>query len=67
MHGIAAKLFGGTTLGIVWRENDGMDNLPGTYGEILRHAASYWEQDRKPQRFYKEGLIVETRRGALID
>lgn len=37
-HGFSAKLFGAPTLGMLWRDNEGSDCAPGTYGEWLRWA-----------------------------
>ncbi|KAM0717508.1 hypothetical protein Q7P37_007360 [Cladosporium fusiforme] len=38
MHGFSAQLFGGDTLGILWRKNAGSDAVEGTYAAWLRWA-----------------------------
>lgn len=38
MHGFSARLFGGDTLGILWRKNLGSDAREGTYAAWLRWA-----------------------------
>lgn len=36
------------TLGSLWRDNEGSDNVPGTYAHWLRHATVYWNQNNVP-------------------
>lgn len=38
MHGFSAQLFGGDTLGILWRKNPGSDAVDGTYAAWMRWA-----------------------------
>ncbi|KAI1765252.1 hypothetical protein GGR53DRAFT_491005 [Hypoxylon sp. FL1150] len=48
-HGLIIKVMG-CTLGSLWRENDGSDNVFGTYAHWLRHGTIYWTQDELPPR-----------------
>ncbi|CZR67611.1 uncharacterized protein PAC_17510 [Phialocephala subalpina] len=43
-HGIILR-FIGETLGSLWRENEGSDDVPGTYGHWLRYGMIHWDQD----------------------
>ena len=45
-HGFAAKLFGGDTLGMLWRKHDGTDCVEGTYAGWLRWAEVSVRQDK---------------------
>ncbi|KAF2762231.1 capsule polysaccharide biosynthesis protein [Pseudovirgaria hyperparasitica] len=38
----------GKTLGILWKENTGSDDVLGTYAHWLRHGMLYWTQDTLP-------------------
>ncbi|KAF2021442.1 hypothetical protein BU24DRAFT_417095 [Aaosphaeria arxii CBS 175.79] len=49
-HGFAAKLFGGDTLGILWRKNDGSDCKEGTYAGWLRWAELNCQQEHPMKR-----------------
>ncbi len=63
-HGIILKMIG-PTLGSLWRENDGSDNVPGTYAHWLRHSMTYWNQDGlPPTQEYKE--IEPFKKGPLL-
>ncbi|KAL7623663.1 hypothetical protein AAE478_005215 [Parahypoxylon ruwenzoriense] len=46
-HGLIIRVHG-CTLGSLWREHEGSDNVPGTYAHWLRHATMYWNQDDLP-------------------
>ncbi|PSN75403.1 hypothetical protein BS50DRAFT_568065 [Corynespora cassiicola Philippines] len=48
-HGISAKLFGGDTLGMLWRKYDGSDNVDGTYGGWLRWAQVNRTRETPPE------------------
>lgn len=47
-HGFSAKLFGGDTLGMLWRKNSGSDCGDGTYAGWLRWAEVSVRQDTAP-------------------
>ncbi len=44
-HGFTARLFGGDTVGMLWRKHVGSDNSPGTYAGWLRWAMVSCRQD----------------------
>ncbi|KAI0885038.1 uncharacterized protein GGS22DRAFT_162568 [Annulohypoxylon maeteangense] len=46
-HGLIIRVFK-CTLGSLWRENEGSDDVPGTYAHWLRYATNYWNQDELP-------------------
>ncbi|KAF2801698.1 capsule polysaccharide biosynthesis protein [Mytilinidion resinicola] len=46
-HGMILKAYK-YTLGSLWRENEGSDDVPGTYAHWLRYAMVYWNQDEIP-------------------
>ncbi|KAL8791317.1 MAG: hypothetical protein Q9195_005936 [Heterodermia aff. obscurata] len=46
-HGLILRVLG-DTLGSLWRKHEGSDNVPGTYAHWLRHATTYWNQDKIP-------------------
>jgi hypothetical protein len=48
-HGFSAKLFGGDTLGMLWRKNTGSDCGEGTYAGWLRFAELHYRQDDAPK------------------
>ncbi|TVY84836.1 putative glycosyl transferase FCK3 [Lachnellula suecica] len=48
-HGFVLKVLG-VTLGLLWREHEGSDDIPGTYAHWLRYGALYWCQDEIPPR-----------------
>ncbi|KAF2111243.1 hypothetical protein BDV96DRAFT_614971 [Lophiotrema nucula] len=65
-HGFSAKLFGGDTLGMLWRKNDGTDANEGTYAEWLRWAEVNCRQQKPVQP--KQKLEYEpTMIGRLVD
>lgn len=45
-HGFTAKLFGGDTVGMLWRKHVGSDAVPGTYAGWMRWAMASCKQDR---------------------
>ena len=46
-HGFILRVMG-HTLGSLWRENEGSDDVPGTYAHWLRCGTLYWTQDEVP-------------------
>ncbi|KAF2496927.1 hypothetical protein BU16DRAFT_459389 [Lophium mytilinum] len=46
-HGMILKAYK-HTLGSLWRENEGSDDVVGTYAHWLRYAMVYWTQDEIP-------------------
>lgn len=36
------------TLGSLWRDNEGSDNVEGTFASFFRHATLYWSQEAMP-------------------
>lgn len=44
MHGFSAKIFGGDTLGMLWRKNVGSDAKEGTYAAYMRSLAADYTQ-----------------------
>ncbi|KAI1402008.1 hypothetical protein F4819DRAFT_496336 [Hypoxylon fuscum] len=46
-HGLILRVLG-PTLGSLWRDNEGSDDVRGTYAHWLRHAIVYWTQDELP-------------------
>jgi len=63
-HGMIIKVFK-VTLGSLWRDNPGSDDIPGTYAHWLRYAIAHWNQDNLPptmrfKRFpaYKIGSLL---------
>ena len=46
-HGLVLEMVG-VTLGSLWREHEGSDNIPGTYAHWLRHGTMYWNQELDP-------------------
>ncbi|KAI1135875.1 hypothetical protein F5Y05DRAFT_415869 [Hypoxylon sp. FL0543] len=63
-HGLIIRVFG-CTLGSLWRDHDGSDDVPGTYAHWLRHATIYWTQDELPPRLDFK-VIEPYRRGPLL-
>ena len=49
-HGFSAKLFGGDTLGMLWRKHRGGDCEEGTYAGWLRWAETNSMQEQVPSR-----------------
>ncbi|OTA86295.1 hypothetical protein M434DRAFT_399941 [Hypoxylon sp. CO27-5] len=63
-HGLIIRVFG-CTLGSLWRDNEGSDNVPGTYAHWLRHATVHWNQDELPSAL--EFKVIEPfKRGPLL-
>jgi hypothetical protein len=63
-HGLILKVMK-CTLGSLWRDNDGSDNVPGTYAHWLRHATIYWNQNELPPTL--EFKVIEPlKRGPLL-
>jgi hypothetical protein len=56
-HGFSAKLFGGDTLGMLWRKHDGSDAREGTYAGWLRWAEVNVKQEDPLEPM--TGLIYE--------
>ncbi|KAK5956221.1 hypothetical protein OHC33_002796 [Knufia fluminis] len=48
-HGFSAKLFGGDTLGMLWRKHSGSDCAEGTYAGWLRWAEVHCQQSEPPR------------------
>ncbi|EON69073.1 hypothetical protein W97_08386 [Coniosporium apollinis CBS 100218] len=48
-HGFSAKLFGGDTLGMLWRKHEGSDCRIGTYASWMRWAGVNCRQDQLPK------------------
>jgi hypothetical protein len=48
-HGLIIRVLG-PTLGSQWRDNPGVDNVPGTYAHWLRHVNMYWNQKELPAK-----------------
>ncbi|PWY85060.1 hypothetical protein BO70DRAFT_361426 [Aspergillus heteromorphus CBS 117.55] len=46
-HGYILKVMS-ATLGSLWKETEGSDNVPGTYAHWLRHGIVHWAQDELP-------------------
>ncbi len=63
-HGLILRVLG-PTLGSLWRENEGSDDVPGTYGHWLRHGTIYWTQDGVPPTLDFQ-LIEPYKRGPLL-
>lgn len=47
-HGMIVRVLG-ETLGSLWRENTGSDDVPGTYAHWLRYGMLHWSQDKLPE------------------
>ncbi|CAK5272287.1 unnamed protein product [Mycena citricolor] len=45
--GIIQRMMG-ETLGTLWKQNTGSDDIPGTYGHWIRHGMIYWNQKEIP-------------------
>ncbi|KAI6084323.1 hypothetical protein F4821DRAFT_262120 [Hypoxylon rubiginosum] len=63
-HGLIIRVMG-CTLGSLWRDNDGSDDVPGTYAHWLRHGTLCWTQDELPPSLefkviepYKKGPLL---------
>lgn len=55
----------GDTLSSLWRENEGSDDIEGTYAHWLRHGTLYWCQDELPART-AAGMTEPYKRGPLL-
>lgn len=64
-HGFAAKLFGGDTLGMLWRKHDGTDCVEGTYAGWLRWAEVSVRQDKAMAKMEIEAF-EPTMKGPLM-
>ncbi|KUI58999.1 hypothetical protein VP1G_06227 [Cytospora mali] len=63
-HGMILKVCG-DTLGSLWREHEGSDDIPGTYGHWLRYGMVHWSQNELPPPVvFKE--ITPYKRGPLL-
>ncbi|KAI4862402.1 hypothetical protein F4820DRAFT_430540 [Hypoxylon rubiginosum] len=63
-HGLIIRVMG-CTLGSLWRDNEGSDDVPGTYAHWLRYATTYWNQDELPPAL--EFKVIEPfKRGPLL-
>ena len=63
-HGMILKVFG-ETLGSLWRKNEGMDCVPGTYADWLRYGMVYWNQAGIPRRV-EYRAVEPIKRGPLL-
>ncbi|KAI4112557.1 MAG: hypothetical protein LQ345_006314 [Seirophora villosa] len=63
-HGLIEMVIG-ATLGSLWREHEGSDDVPGTYAHLLRHGTMYWNQDGIPPPV-KYGVLEPIKRGSLL-
>lgn len=63
-HGFSAKLFGGDTLGMLWRKHDGSDYEVGTYAGWMRWAEAHCKQTVVP-RSMEIPVYEPTMRGSL--
>ncbi|KAI1800763.1 hypothetical protein F4811DRAFT_497164 [Daldinia bambusicola] len=63
-HGLIIRVFK-YTLGSLWRDNEGSDDVPGTYAHWLRHATAYWNQDELPPPLRFQ-VIEPFKRGPLL-
>ncbi|MCJ1290708.1 hypothetical protein MMC34_002250 [Xylographa carneopallida] len=63
-HGLILKVLG-PTLGSLWRQHEGSDDVPGTYAHWLRHATVYWNQDELPPALDFQ-VIEPYKRGPLL-
>lgn len=63
-HGLIIRVFK-YTLGSLWRDHEGSDDVPGTYAHWLRHGTAYWNQDELPPAL-DFGVIEPFKRGPLL-
>ncbi|KAI1471015.1 uncharacterized protein F4812DRAFT_449316 [Daldinia caldariorum] len=63
-HGLIIRVFR-YTLGSLWRDHEGSDDVPGTYAHWLRHATTYWNQDELPPAL-RFPVIEPFKRGPLL-
>ena len=64
-HGIILRVIG-PTLGSLWRQNPGSDDVPGTYAHWLRYGMVYWEPDVVAAPLEYE-TIEPVKRGPLLE
>jgi hypothetical protein len=63
-HGLILRVFK-ETLGSLWREHKGSDDIPWTYAHWFRHGTIHWNQDGLPPRL--EFKVIEPfKRGPLL-
>ncbi len=65
-HGFTAKLFGGDTLGMLWRKHDGTDCGEGTYAGWLRWAEVNCKSDKEMQPM-SIPVYEPTKKGRLME
>jgi hypothetical protein len=65
-HGFSAKLFGGDTLGMLWRKHDGKDCGDGTYAGWIRWAEVNCKQN-EPIQHVQIPVYAPTMEGKLIE
>lgn len=63
-HGIILRLVR-ETLGSLWRENLGSDDVEGTYAHWLRYGTMYWSPNELPEA-HDFKVIEAFKRGALL-
>ncbi|KAI8959569.1 hypothetical protein F5Y11DRAFT_368038 [Daldinia sp. FL1419] len=63
-HGMIIRVYK-YTLGSLWRDNEGSDDVPGTYARWLRYGTAYWNQDELPPPVIFE-VIEPFKRGPLL-
>ena len=63
-HGLVLRVYG-DTLGMLWRKNEGSDDVKGTYAHWLRYASMYWNQDGIPPTVELK-VIEPFKRGPLL-
>lgn len=63
-HGLILKVLG-DTLGSLWRQHEGSDNVPGTYAHWLRYGIMHWNQDEIPPTLDFK-VIAPFKRGPLL-
>lgn len=62
-HGLILRVMG-NTLGSLWRQHPGSDDIPGTYAHWLRYGMIHWSQNELPPRVNYE-IISPSRIGSL--
>ncbi|KAK5108168.1 hypothetical protein LTR62_008699 [Meristemomyces frigidus] len=63
-HGLILRVFK-VTLGSLWRQHEGSDDVPETYAHWLRYGMVHWCPDRSPTRLEYE-VIEPIKRGRLL-
>ncbi|KAJ5818132.1 hypothetical protein N7474_003723 [Penicillium riverlandense] len=64
-HGLILRV-NKVTLGSLWRDNPGVDIVPGTYAAWLRHGIVYWAQNSVPGPV-ELPLLPPTKVGRLLE